>query len=170
MNTNAMRALAISLAVMMSPAVAGDSPEQDRIDRGRYIVTVGACNDCHTPGFPESAGTTPVSDWLTGNPVGFQGPWGTTYPRNLRLFVQDLTEAEWLATTRQPKRPPMPWFVLRDMSDEDLSAIYHFIRSLGPKGTWEPAYADPGVAVTTPYIELFPKNLPQVQAHAQAKH
>ncbi len=163
MNTNLLWALGFTLSMLVPPASAGDSPDQDKIDRGRYVVTVGACNDCHTPGFPESAGTTPVGDWLTGNPVGFQGPWGTTYPRNLRLFVQDLTEEEWLATTRQPKRPPMPWFVLRDMADEDLVAVYHFIRSLGPKGIWEPAYAAPGVEVSTPFIELFPKSL----AHQQ---
>ena len=41
---------------------------------------------------------------------------------------------------RQPARPPMPWFASRDMTDEDLTAMYHFIRSLGPTGTAVPAF------------------------------
>ena len=40
----------------------------------------------------------------------------------------------------------MPWFNLRDMSDDDLRAMYRFIRELGPKGERAPAAAAPGVA------------------------
>jgi hypothetical protein len=32
--------------------------------------------------------------------VGFQGPWGTTYSSNLRLYAEQLTEAQWLARVR----------------------------------------------------------------------
>ena len=28
--------------------------------------------------------------------LGWRGPWGTTYPTNLRLYFQDLTENEWV--------------------------------------------------------------------------
>ena len=76
----------------------------------------------------------PESEWLTGVPVGFQGPWGTTYPANLRLVVDGLSEAQWLAHARQERLPPMPWFNLREMTDEDLKAIYAYIRSLGATG------------------------------------
>jgi hypothetical protein len=107
----------------------------------------------------------PQAQWLTGSTVGFQGPWGTTYPANLRLYVQSLDETQWLERVRQPMRPPMPWFSLRDMSDTDLLAIYRFIRSLGPAGEPAPAAAAPGVEVATPYIEFVPKNLsPQVNS------
>jgi len=112
-------------------------------------------------GYPESGGKTPRSEWLTGNPVGFQGPWGTTYPANLRLLVQSLTEAQWLARAHAPMRPPMPWFSLQAMSDNDLRAIYRFVRHLGPKGAPAPAYAAPGQAVNTPYIVFVPQNLPK---------
>ena len=61
----------------------------------------------------------------------------------------------------------MPWFNLRDMTDADLRAIYHFVRKLGPAGQPAPNYAAPGVAVTTPYIDFVPKNLPVT---AQAGH
>src|SRR5512147_132765 len=84
------------------------------VDRGRYLVQIGGCNDCHTAGYPESAGKVAESDWLLGNQVGFQGPWGTTYPANLRLTLDRMTEAQWLARARSEMRPPMPWFNLRD--------------------------------------------------------
>jgi mono/diheme cytochrome c family protein len=153
-------------AALAGPVLAGETGTPAQIERGRYLVVIGNCNDCHTPGYPESNGTTPQSEWLTGNPVGFSGPWGTTYPRNLRLFVQDLTESEWLATVHQPKRPPMPWFTLAQMKDEDLRAVYYFIRSLGAKGVPAPAFVEPGQAVRTPYIDFFPREAPAQQAQA----
>ena len=58
----------------------------------------------------------------------------------------------------------MPWFALRDMSEADRRAVYHFIRSLGAKGKAVP-YLPLGQAAATPYIEFVPKNLPaQVRA------
>jgi len=128
--------------------------------RGRYIITTSGCNDCHTPNYAQSAGNVPESEWLTGDPVGFQGPWGTTYPSNLRLVFDSLSESQWLKKARTPLRPPMPWYSLRDMSDDDLRAIYYFLRKLGPTGKPAPSYAAPGVAVSTPYIEFVPKNIP----------
>jgi hypothetical protein len=57
-------------------------------------------------------------------------------------------------------RPPMPWFNLREMTDEDLVAMYRYLRALGPAGAPAPAGAGPGMAVETPYIEFVVKNLP----------
>lgn len=156
------------LAASTGAAYAADTvTSQQLVDRGRYLVTVSGCNDCHTPHYPESGGTIPEGDRLTGSAVGFQGPWGTSYPANLRLTLQNLTEQDWLQRARQPLRPPMPWFSLRDMTDDDLRAVYAYIRQLGPKGQPAPAFAAPGQAVSTPYIEFIPKNLPRRQASAE---
>ncbi len=141
-------------------AEAAKKNEERLIERGRYLVTVGQCNDCHTPGFPQSNGTIPESDWLVGNSVGFQGPWGTTYPANLRKVISAMSEENWLKHARLERRPPMPWFNLAKTSDDDLRAMYRYISNLGVKGEPAPAYAPPGQSVTTPYIEFFPKNLP----------
>ena len=73
-----------------------------------------------------------------GQPVGFQGPWGTTYPSNLRLVLGSMTEAQWLQHARQERLPPMPSFNLRAMTDADLKAIYAFVRSLGPRAWRRP--------------------------------
>lgn len=113
------------------------------IERGRYLVTIAGCNDCHTTDYALKAGEVDEAQWLTGSSVGFEGAWGTTYPSNLRLLVQKLTPSQWLTYVRRPMRPPMPWFSLRKMTDDDLLAMYGFIRSLGPAGTPAPAYEKP---------------------------
>jgi mono/diheme cytochrome c family protein len=159
------RTIVIHALLLALAGAAAAHADAQSIERGRYLAATAGCNDCHTPGYPESAGAVPQAQWLTGSSVGFQGPWGTTYPANLRLYVQSLDETQWLERVRQPMRPPMPWFSLRDMSDTDLLAIYRFIRSLGPAGEPAPAAAAPGVEVATPYIEFVPKNLsPQVNS------
>ena len=163
MNVRYMTFAALSCMAIFTHEITAAEPGADPriVERGRYLVGVGACNDCHTPGFNEAAGKIPQSQRLVGSNVGFQGPWGTSYPVNLRLYVQSLSEAQWLARVRQPMRPPMPWFNLREMTDADLVAMYRFIRALGPVGEPAPAAAAPGVPVKTPYFDFVPKNLPQ---------
>ncbi len=126
----------------------------DPITRGRYLVKTTGCNDCHTPTYAQRAGEVDEAQWLIGDSVGWQGPWGTTYAINLRRFVQTVTREQWLQVARQPARPPMPWFALRDMTDDDLTAIYQYIRSLGPAGTHAPAYVPPGEPVHTPVVRF----------------
>jgi mono/diheme cytochrome c family protein len=154
-----------SLAVTLSATGSADPlTDNATLARGRYIVATSGCNDCHTAGYPQAAGKIPESEWLTGNPVGFSGPWGTSYPANLRHSAQAMTEAAWMKRARSELLPPMPWFALRDMSDADVSAVYRYIRSLGAKGQPAPAYVPPGQKVATPYIEFVPKNLPKQAA------
>ena len=153
-------ACAIALAELVGPAQAASTSKRDAdVERGRYIVKIADCNGCHTPNYPESAGAVPEKDWLTGVPLGFQGPWGTTYAANLRLAVAGMTEAQWMKGARQALKPPMPWFSLRDMTDGDLRAVYRFIKSLGPAGQPAPAYVPPGGKVTTPVL-TWPQSPP----------
>lgn len=143
-----------SATLITLAAMASAAPSSAEIDRGRYLIKTTGCNDCHTQGYTQSAGGVAETRWLTGSSLGWQGPWGTTYAVNLRLLVQSLTPEQWRRVVRQPARPPMPWFALRDMSDEDLTAMYHFIRSLGPAGTPAPAFARPGEEVRTPVVRF----------------
>jgi len=155
---------AAAFAVIGPVAQAAQPDASASLARGRYLVQVGGCNDCHTPGYGESAGKVAEADWLVGSAVGFQGPWGTTYPANLRLVADRMTEAQFVARARSEMRPPMPWFNLRAMTDSDLRAMYRYVRSLGPKGVPAPSYASPGEKVATPYIVFVPQNLPQKTA------
>jgi predicted ribosomally synthesized peptide with SipW-like signal peptide len=122
--------------------------------RGRYIVQIAGCNDCHTPGYPESGGKVDEKLWLTGSPLGWRGPWGTTYPPNLRLDAQKLSEADFVKLARSELRPPMPWFNLRDMSTKDVRAIYQYLRHMGPAGEPAPAYVPPDKEPTPPFVQF----------------
>lgn len=160
--------MVVALACVLAATAGGDASAQatqrgikdPAVERGRYLVKIAGCNDCHTKDYPPKAGMVPEAEWLTGVAEGFQGPWGTTYPANLRLIVDGMSEAEWLKHARKPTRPPMPWFALRDMTDQDVRAIYRFVKALGPAGKPAPAYVPPGEKVTTPYIDFGPSLAP----------
>lgn len=143
-------------------ATVGAASEREA---GRYLVVIGGCNDCHTAGWPESGGKVPEDDWLTGVPVGFRGPWGTTYPSNLRLLVDEIEEDAWVAMFRTRNAlPPMPWMNLNQMSEPDARAMYRFIRSLGKAGARMPTAVAPGVEPETPYIDFTPQHMERLQA------
>ena len=142
--------LAALLAAATLPAKADPA-----LERGRYMLQIGGCNDCHTPGYGMSGGKVPESQWVMGDALGWQGPWGTTYPVNLRLYMQGLSEDQWVKKAKElVTRPPMPWFALRDMTNDDLRALYRYIRHLGPAGQPAPAYVPPGKAALTPVVQF----------------
>lgn len=126
-----------------------------QIERGRYLVEITGCNDCHTAGYAESGGKSPAeSEWLKGDTLGYRGPWGTTYPTNLRLSIGKMTEDQWLKYGKSlMTRPPMPWFNVRAMNDADLRAMYQYIRSLGASGSPAPAFLPPEKPPKPPYIQ-----------------
>jgi len=128
------------------------------VDRGRYLVTIGGCNDCHTPGYAAKAGDVPEDRWLTGDTLGFSGPWGTTYPVNLRRLLGTMSEEEWVRFARHAQsRPPMPWFNLRAMTERDLRAIHRYVRSLPPDDRRVPAFVPPGTEPATAHIVMTPR-------------
>jgi hypothetical protein len=142
---------------------------QAKVKRGQYLVTIGGCNDCHTPLKMGPNGPEPDrSRALSGHPehfvmpappklgeggwmwsgaatnTAFAGPWGVSFARNLTpdrltgLGIWD--EAMFKKTLRtgrhwgvgRPILPPMPWQNYRQATDEDLSAIYAYLRTLKP--------------------------------------
>lgn len=149
-----------TIAAMLVAAGTGLAWAGDDVSHGRYLIQISGCNDCHTAGFAHNAGNIAEADWLTGDAMGWQGPWGTTYASNLRLLAQQIDEDAWLVRARQPMRPPMPSPSLQAMRDADLRAIYRYLRFLGAKGEPAPAYVPPGGRVATPYLDMTPKNLP----------
>jgi hypothetical protein len=147
--------IAIAALTLLAAASAFAQQTDPQINRGRYLVKIGGCNDCHTAGYAPSGGKVPEAQWLAGDILGFNGPWGTTYPTNLRLYFQDMTEAEWLKKGRSlSTRPPMPWFNVRAMSASDLRAMYRYVRSLGPAGKPAPAYLPPDKTPPEPVVRF----------------
>lgn len=177
-----------SLGLGLWPAL-GHAGAASTINRGAYLVTVGGCNDCHTPlklgahgpepdlsrtlsGHPESV-VLPPAPPLAGGPwlwagaatmTAFAGPWGISYAANLTpdpetglgrwteaQFVKTLKTGRHLGVSR-PILPPMPWQNASRMREEDLRAIYAYLRSLPPIRNRVPdvVIADPRSANAAP--------------------
>jgi mono/diheme cytochrome c family protein len=158
MSKTFLSVLLIACAVGFGAVAAAEkpAPNADLVARGRYLAVVGGCNDCHTPGFAVSGGQVPESQWLTGDRLGWQGAWGTTYPANLRLRMSEMDLPTWKTYAKSLKaRPPMPYWAVNAMSDADLEALWTFVHSLGPAGEPAPAALAPGVVAHGPVI-VFP--------------
>jgi mono/diheme cytochrome c family protein len=136
--------------------VASRESDSRQIERGRYLVEIGGCNDCHTAGYAMTGGNIPESQWLMGDKLGWRGPWGTTYPSNLRLLMNSLTQDQWVQLAKGLQtRPPMPWWLLHAMTHEDLKAMHAYVKWLGAAGEVAPSYVPPeqeplGLAVQFP--------------------
>ena len=152
-----MKVMLATLAVVLAAPAFAQKADDPLLKRGRYVVEIGGCNDCHTAGYAPSGGKVPEAQWLLGDALGWYGPWGTTYATNLRLYMQDLTEEQWIKKAKALNtRPPMPWFNVRAMTTTDLRAMYRYIRSLGPSGKPAPAYLPPDKTPPPPFV-AFPK-------------
>jgi hypothetical protein len=92
--------------------------------------------------------------------TAWSGPWGISYPVNLtpdentglgiwteEMFVKAMRTGRHMGASR-PILPPMPWWTLASLSDEDLTSVYAYLRSLPPiKNRVPPAViAEPQVA------------------------
>jgi hypothetical protein len=152
--------------------------QEELIKRGKYLTTVGACHDCHTPkvmtehgpvidttrllsGHPMNDPIPPIvktSDWILfdGGLTTFVGPWGLSFSANLTpdetgignwTFEQFKTalrkgKSKGLENNR-PLLPPMPWEMYKNYTDEDMKAVYTFLRSLPPIKNVVPAPVSP---------------------------
>jgi hypothetical protein len=90
------------------------------------------------------------------NLTAASGPWGTSYAAN--LTPDDTGIGAWSfenfkTAIRKGKLkgmegsrdllPPMPWQMYKNMTDEDLSAVFHYLKSLKPVNNLVPAPIPP---------------------------
>jgi len=137
---------------MPATAATTEDAAQAAIDRGRYMVVTGHCNNCHTASFAAKQGQVPEKEWLLGNPVGFRSAAGTTYGSNLRISIQNFTEDQWVTYAKGTKpRPPMPWWSLQSTTEPDLRAMYRYIRHLGSAGKPAPDFVPGDKEPPPPY-------------------
>jgi hypothetical protein len=124
------------------------------VERGRHVIKTMGCNSCHTPDYMIKRSNIPEEDWLVGSTLGFRGTYGTVYPTNLRLLLNNMTEDEWLVLAKQMREDsPMAWIMLPKTVDQDLRAIYKFVKYLGSKGTPALSRLAAGVVPTTQYVD-----------------
>jgi len=123
-------------------AVNATETAVDPVVRGRYLVTIMSCNDCHTPGYLYGAPDT--TRRLSGSELGWVGPWGVVHARNLtpdsttgigKWTKEQIVHA--LRTGNTPDgaqlAPIMPWMNYSNILDEnDAMAIASYLKSLPP--------------------------------------
>jgi len=126
-----------------SPAMKGGgamSAEQ-KVARGRYLVTVLGCSDCHTPGY--LYGSPDTTRLLSGSELGWRGPWGVSFAPNLTpdstTGIGTWTEDQIVTAIRTGRRPdntqllpPMPWPDFAFLTDDDAHAVAAFVMSIPP--------------------------------------
>jgi len=141
-----------------APALATAQDTGASIERGRYLVTIAGCNDCHTEGYADAKGEIPEGEWLKGSSLGFCGPWGTSYALNLRLYVPPMSEDDWVAYARNYIHlawRPMPGYAVAKMEEADLRSLHKFIVSLGKAGDPAPYRTPTGMPPSDPVV-VFP--------------
>ena len=168
----ALSSIAIALiAVSAAPTAGARARQQDekpfvqassQVAAGEYLMIVAACHDCHTAGWTENKGNVPKDALLAGNPVGYYGPWGTAYAKNLRQIADRQSEDHWVEVMRTADggegKLPMPWHDAAKFSDKDLRALYQYTKSLGPQPLRLPRGTKPGVKPAGAYIDLSVKD------------
>lgn len=118
-----------------SPVPAGNST--DPVERGRYLVQIAGCSDCHTL---QKQGQ-PIAALAFAGGFELKGPFGTVTSSNItpdpsgisyydeNLFIQAMRTGKVGARTLNPI---MPWDGYRNMTDEDLKAVFAYLRTLKP--------------------------------------
>jgi len=134
--------LAALLGVSVLAAFATNADAASQVERGKYLVTVGGCSDCHTPG--SLMGKPDMSRYLGGSDVGFAIPGlGVFVGRNLtpdkETGLGNWTAAQIITAFTTGKRPDgrmlapiMPYMELKALSHSDALAIAAYLKSLKP--------------------------------------
>ena len=182
----AFAAAALAYASVAQPAHSADSEiasTPDKVARGKYLVTIAGCNDCHTPlkmgengpepdwsrmlsGHPESvvvksAARVPDEPWLvttTATTTAWSGPWGVSFTANLtpdpetglgrwtfRNFKDTIRTGRHMGRGRAIL-PPMPISMYKHMTDDDLEAVFSYLRTIPAISNRVPEPLPPQVA------------------------
>jgi mono/diheme cytochrome c family protein len=154
--------LGVALLVLASGVALGDA----QTERGKYLVSLGGCNDCHTPGV--FLGKPDFSRRLGGSEVGFEIPGlGVFYGPNLtpdketglgNWSAQDIVKA--IRTGQRPDgrelAPIMPWQGLSVLTDDDARAIAAYLQSLPPVKNKVPGPFGPNETPTSFVMKVVP--------------
>ncbi|MBR0689207.1 c-type cytochrome [Bradyrhizobium manausense] len=121
---------------------ASEQELSDKLARGRYLLTIAHCLECHTPEGPSA-----VHDFTAATGKGgrtFKGPWGESVSPNITSDpVAGLGQwgddeikraiAQGIARDGRKLKPPMAYAAYASMTPQDLDAIVALVRTLPPK-------------------------------------
>ena len=157
---------------------ATNAADTGRVARGRYLVTVIGCSDCHTPG--SLLGKPDMTRFLGGSDVGFGIPGlGVFVPPNLtpdkETGLGSWTTRQIVAALTTGKRPDgrllapiMPWQDFAHLRRSDAFAIAAYLKSLKPIRYAVPGPFGPNQKVPVFVMQALPadvyNNLPKPEA------
>ena len=116
---------------------------------------------------------------LSGSELGWKGPWGVTYARNLTPDLDTgigyWSEDQIVASLRTGMRPdggvllpPMPWPDFSALTDADAHAIAAYLMIIPPVAHEVPAKVPPGAAANGSIIEFPPPSAWDAPRHPPA--
>jgi mono/diheme cytochrome c family protein len=149
---NPKLALTLAAAAAVTVAASVRAGGNDRVARGRYLVTVAGCNDCHTPlemgpngprpdlrrllsGHPEAlrmpaAPALPPGPWQfsgSGTMTAWAGPWGVSFAANLTPDADTglgrWTEREFVDAMRSGRHQGRGRPILPPMPVQNVAAL-----------------------------------------------
>jgi mono/diheme cytochrome c family protein len=158
----ALAAAVLAAGLALPPAHAADK----QVERGKYLVTIGGCTDCHTPG--NFFGKPDMTRYLGGSDVGFDMPGlGTFVGRNLTpdkdTGLGNWTREQIVTAITTGKRPDgrvlapiMPWQGLAKLTKSDANAIAAFLKSLPSVKNQVPGPFGPSEKPTVFVMKIVP--------------
>lgn len=128
------------LCPMLQPGTS-HAEDDAAVARGQYLVRIGGCGDCHTPGY--FLGKADTSRYLGGSDVGFRIPPGTFVGPNLtpddetglgKWSIDEIATAITKGTRPDGRMlsEVMPWKDFAHLTDADAKAIAVYLKSLPP--------------------------------------
>ena len=126
---------------------AGPEPDMSRMLSG-HPQSVVIAQPAKLPPGPWTLAAAPTN-------TAWSGAWGVSFTANLtpdketglgnwteEMFVKAIRTGRHMGTSR-PINPPMPWPAFRNFSDEDLHAVWSYLRTLKPMTNHVPDYVPP---------------------------
>lgn len=121
--------------------VTAPIPEPDvstPVNRGKYLVEVAGCSDCHTP--QKRGQPLPGLNFAGG--FVLEGPWGRVAGANITPDASTGLSYENEATFASALRagyvngralsPIMPWSAYRTLTDPDMLAMFAYLKTMPP--------------------------------------
>jgi mono/diheme cytochrome c family protein len=153
----------LAVSVVTLPSYAADDAQ---IARGKYLVTIGGCNDCHTPGY--FMGNPDMSKFLGGSDVGFEIPGlgvfvGPNITPDKETGIGSWTQEQIVTAMQTGQRPDgrilapiMPWHAFAQLTADDAMAIAAFLQSVKPVNNQIAGPFKPGEKVSTFMFRIMP--------------
>lgn len=155
--------LSLGLATLAPPAARADDAQTQR---GKYIVSVAGCGDCHTPG--TFIGKPDPTRFLGGSDVAFEIPGlgafaGANITPDMETGIGKWTPEQIIAAFQTGVTPAgkilapiMPWKDFANLSPDDAMAVAMYLKSIPPVSQKVPGPFKPGDKTTMLMYRILP--------------